>query len=144
MLFLYQLMNLLAPTGAPPSDSTPTQFTFVDQADVSLSTVIQSSSITIAAIDIPAAISVVNGEYSKNGAAFTAVSGTVVLNDQVRVRHTSSAANSTAVNTVLTVDSISDTFTSTTLAAQGPITSAGGRKRDGRRRGFIGRWMSRG
>lgn len=143
MLFLYQLMNLLAPSGAPPSDTTPTQFTFTDQADVSLSTVIVSNSITILAIDTAAAISVANGEYSKNGAAFTAAAGTVVVNDQVRVRHTSSAANSTAVNTVLTVDVISDTFTSTTLAAQGPITSSGGRKRDGRRRGFVGRWMSR-
>lgn len=142
MLFLYQLMNLLQASGPP--DTTPNQFTFTDQADVSLSTVIVSNSVTIAGINAAAAISVSGGEYSVNGAAFVSSPGTVVLNDTVRVRHTSSSANSTAVNTLLTVDVISDTFTSTTLVAQGPITSSGGRKRDGRRRGFIGRWMNRG
>jgi len=34
----------------------------------------------------------------------------------VKVRHTSSAANSTATNTVLTIGGLSDTFTSTTVA----------------------------
>ncbi len=142
MLFLYQLMNLLQSAGPP--DTTPNQFTFADQADVPLSTVIVSNTVTITGINAAAAISVSGGEYSVNGAAFVSSPGTVVLGDQVRARHTSSSANSTAVNTLLTVDSISDTFTSTTLVAQGPITSAGGRNRDGRRRGFIGRWMNRG
>lgn len=142
MLFLYQLMNLLQ--GGGGSDTTPDQFTFTDQADVALSTVIVSNSVTISGINAAAAISVSGGEYSVNGAAFGSAPGTVVLGDAVRVRHTSSSANSTAVNTLLTISAISDTFTSTTLVAQGPITSAGGRQRDARRRGFIGRWMNRG
>lgn len=144
MLFLLQLMNLLAPSSGPPADTTPDQFTFTDQTGVSLATVVESNEITLAGMDATANVSVAVGEYSKNGAAYTSIAGTVVVGDKLRVRHTSSGANSTAVNTILTVDSISDTFTSTTLAAQGPITSAGGRKRDGRRRGFMGMWFGRG
>lgn len=141
MLLLFQLLNLLE---GDTEDTTPNAFTFSDQADVSLSTVIVSNAIAVAGIEAAAAISVSGGEYSVNGAAFTSASGTVNDGDSVRVRHTSSSANSTAVNTILTIGGVSDTFTSTTLAAQGPITSAGGRKRDGRRRGFLSLWHGRG
>jgi hypothetical protein len=126
------------------SDPTPDQFTFVDQTDVPLSTVVVSNELGPTAFDTPAAISVVGGEYSLDGGAWTSAPGTINPGQMVRVRHTSSASNSTATNTVLTIDSVSDTFTSTTLAAQGPITSASGRKRDSRRRGWLARWMNRG
>lgn len=39
------------------------------------------------------------------------------MGNTVKVRHTSSASNSTAVNTTLTIGDVSDTFTSTTVAA---------------------------
>ena len=126
------------------SDTTPDAFTFVDQTDVPLSTVTTSNEVTVEGTDAAADISVTNGEYSIDGGAWTSASGTIEPGAGVRVRHTSSGSNSTAVNTVLTIGGVSDTFTSTTLAAQGPITSAGGRKRDARRRGWMSHWMSRG
>ncbi len=102
-------------TVAPPPDTTPDAFTFVDQTGVALSTVITSAAITIAGINTASPISVSGGEYAINGGAFTATAGTVSNGNTVQVRHTSSAAFTTATNTVLTIGGVSDTFTSTTL-----------------------------
>lgn len=110
---------------ASTGDTTPDQFTFTDQTDVALSTLTTSNTITITGIDTAANISVTGGEYSINAGAYTSVAGTVSLNDTVTVRHTSSALNSTATDTTLTVDTISDVFTSTTLAATALITITG-------------------
>jgi hypothetical protein len=103
----------------PAPDTTPDAFSFVDQTDVALSTVITSAAIVISGIDTATDISITGGEYSINAAAYTSAPGVgaVVNGDSITVRHTSSAANSTATSTVLTVGGVSDTFTSTTLAA---------------------------
>lgn len=103
----------------PGEDTTPDAFTFTDQTDVALSTVITSAAITVAGIDAPATISVSGGTYDINGSgAFVSTPGTVEVGDTVRARHTSSASNSTATNTVVTIGGVSDTFTSTTEAAE--------------------------
>ncbi len=101
----------------PPIDTTPNSFTFVDQANVALSALITSNTITVAGINATTSISVSGGAYSLNGGAYTTATGMVGNGDTVAVEHTSSAANSTATNTTLTIGGISDTFTSTTLAA---------------------------
>lgn len=136
MLLLMQLLNLLQGSG---TDTTPDQFTFTDQTGVNLSSLIESNEITLVGFSATCNISVAGGDYSKNGAAYTSSAGTADLNDTIRVRGLSSGANSTAVNVVFTADSRSDTFTITTLAVQGPITSAAGRRRDGRNRGWVSR-----
>jgi hypothetical protein len=105
---------------AGASDTTPDQFTFADRFNVATSTEITSDPVTITGIDAAAAITVTGGTYSINGAAFTSDAGTVVNGDQVRARHTSSASNSTATNTAVTIGGVSDTFTSTTAAAANP------------------------
>jgi hypothetical protein len=97
-------------------DSTPNAFAFTDQTNVPFSSVRTSNAVTIAGINVPAAISVTGGEYSVNSGAFTSAAGNVVSGDSVVVRHTSSGSPTTAVNTVLTVGGVSDTFTSTTQA----------------------------
>ncbi|MCE5210974.1 MAG: hypothetical protein LLG40_05430 [Deltaproteobacteria bacterium] len=97
-------------------DTTPDAFTFTDQTNVALSTVIESAAITVSGINSATAISVTGGEYSINGGAWTSAAGTVTNGQTVKVRHTSSAANATATNTVLTIGGVSDTFTSTTTA----------------------------
>jgi hypothetical protein len=115
-------------TTAPPPDTTPDAFSFTDQTDVALSTVVESAPVTISGIaaDTDVAVSITGGDYavsSDSGAtwgAYTATAGSVRLNDQVKVRHTSSASLSTATDTVLTVGGISDTFTSTTEAPPRP------------------------
>ena len=65
-------------------------------------------------ITTAAAITVSNGEYRINAGSWVTTAGTVVNGDQVTVRHTSSSTPYTAVNTVLTIGGVSDTFTSTT------------------------------
>ena len=98
-------------------DTTPDAFSFTDQTDVALSTTVESNEITVAGINTAADISVTGGEYSINSGAYTSVDGTIDDGDTVKVRHTSSASNSTSVDTVLTIDTVSDTFTSTTVTA---------------------------
>lgn len=102
---------------APPSDTTPDAFAFVDQTNVALSTLTESAAITVAGIDAAAAISVSGGEYQIDGGAWTAAAGTVSNGQTVKVRHTSSGSNSTATNTTLTIGGVSDTFTTTTVAS---------------------------
>ena len=95
-------------------DTTPDAFTFVDQTNVARSTLTQSAAITVAGINAASAITVTGGEYQINAGAWTTSAGTVTNGQTVKVRHTSSAGDSTATNTVLTIGGVSDTFTSTT------------------------------
>lgn len=104
-------------TSTTPSDTTPDQFTFTDQTNVALNTVITSNAITVSGINAASAISVSGGTYSINGGAYTSSSGTVTNGQTVAVRHTSSGSNSTATNTTLTIGGVSDVFTSTTVGA---------------------------
>lgn len=98
-------------------DTTPDQFTFVDQSGVALSSTITSAAITVTGIDAAAAISV-SGDastlYIINGGTPTADPGTVVNGDEVQLQHTSSASYLTAVNSIATIGGVSDTFSSTT------------------------------
>lgn len=122
MLLALQLLNLLEAAGE--DDTTPDQFTFTDQSGVDVSTEITSAAITVTGIDAAADITVSGGTYDINGSGtFTADPGTVNNGDTVRARHTSSASNSTSVNTIVTVGGVSDTFTSTTIGATNPGTS---------------------
>lgn len=104
------------------SDTTPNAFTFTDQTDVGLSTVVTFNAITVDGITAPTSVSIsgdASSEYRKNGGAWTNAPGTVVNGDTIQPRHNSSGSNSTAVNTVVTIGGVSDTATSTTLAASG-------------------------
>lgn len=90
-------------------DTTPDQFTFSDQTGVALSTVIESAPIVVSGINTAASISVAGGEYAistdggSSWSAYTSTAGTVNNGNWVKVRHTSSASNSTAINTTLTI-----------------------------------------
>ena len=100
-------------------DTTPDAFSFTDQTDVAVNTTRTSNTITVAGITAAASITITGGEYQIGAGSFTSASGTVTNGQTVTVRHTSSASNSTATNTVLTIGGVSDTFTSTTVAASG-------------------------
>lgn len=99
------------------SDTTPNAFTFTDVTGATISTQYTSNSITVTGINSPAAISITGGTYNVNGGSYTSSSGNVSLNDVVTVRTTSSSSFSTAVNVVLTIGGVSDTYTVTTQAA---------------------------
>ena len=98
-------------------DITPDTFSFSDQIDVALSSVISSNSITVAGINTAAAISVTGGEYAIDGAAFTSTEGTVSNGQSIVVRQTSSASFATLTDAILTIGGITDTFSVTTLVA---------------------------
>lgn len=99
-------------------DNVPGPFAFTDQGNAPLGTVVTSNPVTIGGMNIPAPISVsgaASSEYSINGGPFTSAAGTVSSGSTVRVRHTSSAFPDIAVDTVLNVGGVTDTFTSTTV-----------------------------
>jgi hypothetical protein len=97
------------------TDTTPNAFAFTDVNGQARSASIVSNSVAIAGISAAAAISVVGGEYEKNGSGtWSSSPGTVNNGDSVRVRQTSSAGFNTATNCTLTVGGVSDTFTVTT------------------------------
>jgi hypothetical protein len=100
-------------------DLTPNQFIFNDLVGASISTQYESNAITIEGISsgftIP--VSIIDGDYAistDSGAtwgAFTSSAGTVSLNDQIKLRRTSSANSEGSVNTSLTAGGVSDTWT---------------------------------
>lgn len=101
-------------TRAAP-DTTPDQFTFNDDlSGVTLSSTQTSNTITISGIDSAANVSVTGGTFSKNGGAYTSTATTCNNGDTFAVRHTASSSYSTDTSTTLTVDSVSDTFTTRT------------------------------
>jgi uncharacterized protein with beta-barrel porin domain/predicted thioesterase len=108
-------------TTAAAADTTPDPFSFTTQTGVALSTLVTSNTITITGIDTSSPISILNGEYSINGGAFTSASGTLPFAASapaptVQVRHTSAAALGANTVTTLTIGGVSGTFTSTTTS----------------------------
>jgi hypothetical protein len=99
-------------------DTNPDGFSFTDQINVALSTVVTSNTVSITGINVATPISVTGGEYSVGcTGTFTSAAGSVNNNDTVCVRQTSSAAPATTTNTVLTVGGAADTFSLTTVPA---------------------------
>jgi hypothetical protein len=87
-----------------------------------LSTPVESNAITVTGITNPAAISITGGEYSvftDDGGTWSAYSSTtpatVSLNNQVKVRQTSSSAYAATTDATLTIGGVSDTFSITTI-----------------------------
>ena len=101
----------------PSTISEPDQFTFVDQTDVQLNTVVTSNGIIVSGLDATAIIYISGGTYSINSGTYTSAAGTVNNEDTVTVRLTSSGSYSTTKSATLTIGSVSDTFSVTTEAA---------------------------
>jgi len=97
------------------TDSTPDAFSFSDITDAALDAVVESNEITIAGTDTDSAISITGGEYAIDGGAYTSAAGTIASDQKVTVRVTSANASGGTAETTLTVDSVSATFTVTSL-----------------------------
>ena len=104
------------------SGQVPNAFSFTAQTGMPLSTPVESNAITVAGISNPTAIAITGGEYSvskDNGGAWSAYSSTtpatVSLNDQVKVRQTSSSSYSTTTTATLTIGGVIGTFSVTTM-----------------------------
>jgi hypothetical protein len=98
------------------ADTTPDAFTIASLAGVARNTVVESAAVSLTGINAPAAITVSNGSYSIDGAAYTSAPGQLGPGQQVRVRHTSATNFGTTVSSTLTIGGVSGTFTSTTEA----------------------------
>jgi hypothetical protein len=97
------------------ADTTPAAFTFTDVTSAPLSTVHTSNTINVTGLTGNAVVSITGGTYSKNGGAYVSSDGTAFNGDTFSVRVTSSGSVSTAVNVILTIGGVSDTYTVTTL-----------------------------
>ena len=119
--------TFLSTTVAIGQDGTPDAFTFVDAANVSLSSSVTSAPVTIAGINVPVTVSITGGAYSVGcSSTYVTAPGSVSGNQTICVRHTSAATNGAQMSTTLTVGGVSDSFVSTTVAASGSGSSGGG------------------
>lgn len=108
-------------SGLDVYDTEPDPAAFPAIVDVALNSSVVSAPLTITGITGVVAVSVGDGEWRKSqdcGASWgnwTAGAGSIAVNDQVQVRHTSSAADATTVTTTLMIGSLALPFASTTL-----------------------------
>ena len=110
---------------------TPNAFEFPAITGAALNTLVNSATITVSGIAVPAAITIVGGEYAINGGAFTDQPGTIEDGSTVRVRVQSADDHLIAVFAELTIGNISAEFKVTTLSPfeldiQPPISVPGG------------------
>ena len=103
-------------TATTPVSTTPNYFYFNPKYSVPRSSVQVSDSITVTGIGVAVAISIIGGEYSIDGGAFTANPGTIANGQGVVVRLTSSANYETRLIATLTVGGVSASFDVTTMA----------------------------
>jgi hypothetical protein len=106
-------------SGGSSADTTPDAFTFIDLTDAELSTLYESNTITLTGLDGVATVTVVGGEYQKNGLPWVSAPGTGQAGDTFKLRGLSSAGVLSAVNVSLTLGGVSDTWTITTEADPG-------------------------
>ena len=109
------------------ADDDPEPFSFASQTDVARSTAIVSAAATISGIAVPAAVTIVGGDYSIGcTGSFTNAAGTINDGQSLCLRHTSASAASTTMTTTVTVGGSSATFQSTTAAASSGGGGGGG------------------
>ena len=118
-------VSSLAPSSSsassiPLPDTIPNSFSFNSVTGVELSAVTPSEAVTISGINTLATVSVTGGEYSIDGAAFTAIDGQVSNGQTLAVRLTASAVHSTTSSATVAVGGVSASFSVTTKADTTP------------------------
>jgi len=93
------------------TDDTPDAFTFETLNGVDLDTDYVSEVIYISGLNVVVSISVVGGEYAKNGGLFTNVAGTVTNGDAIELQLHSSDMEQTSTDMSVTVGTYTTTFT---------------------------------
>ena len=86
-----------------PFDVVPEDLIFTALLDLDIQQQVTSDTVTIADIEIPIGITVDGGEYSLNGAAFTANAGMVDVGDTIQLRANASTAFSTTSTITVTI-----------------------------------------
>lgn len=95
-------------------DITPDPFPFTEVEDAELSTLYESNTNVLSGITSTAPISIIDGEYSIDGGAWTSAAGTITVGQSFKVRRTSSASYDTEVLTQLIIGSGASDFQITT------------------------------
>ncbi|MBL8513317.1 MAG: hypothetical protein JNJ55_04935, partial [Betaproteobacteria bacterium] len=98
----------------------PDTLNFVAQANVSPGTTVTSNQVTVSALDVAAAVSIVGGEVSINDGTFTGSPGSVNNGDQLQVRLTAPAAGNRRGVATLNVGGYEAQFVVTTPVGNQP------------------------
>jgi len=99
-------------------DIVPEIFTFTAQSDVFLNTVVESDPITITGLNVAAAVSITDGEFSINGGDYTAVTSNITSGQNIKVRSTSGTTVNELKQVGLTIGSLTSEFEITTRTAE--------------------------
>ena len=94
----------------------PFYYGFTDQVGLPLSTLTESDTVEITGDYDDYIISVDAGEYQINSDPWTNVAGILLNGDSLKLRNTTSGSYETAVDTIVTIGSVSDTWSITTDA----------------------------
>jgi|GEM_PF-1391939 len=108
--------NSSSSSSSQPADLKPAPFSFDPQTDVKPGATLTSNTITVSGIDAATSISIVGGQYSIGGGAYTDADGEVDLNDEVRVQVMASGNFSAEASATLTIGGVGGTFTVITEA----------------------------
>ncbi|WP_293373534.1 lamin tail domain-containing protein [Nevskia sp.] len=103
------------------ADTTPNAFSFGSADTVLRNTVQTSAPVAISGINVATPISVVGGEYSINGSAFTSAPGQVLNGDSVRVRGRAANTFRTTTTVTATIGDVSGSYTITTRRLLEPL-----------------------
>lgn len=98
-------------------DSVPDPFNFTDLTGLGVSTLTESDILTPTGYNMPANISISNGEYRINGGTWTVSAGTINPGDTVQLRRITSSAYNTALSATLTIGGVSDNWSVRTRVA---------------------------
>lgn len=104
-------------------DDLPVPFTFIDIESSEIGTVVESNTVVITGITTIVDITIVGGEYSVNGKAYTALPGYIRNNDTVQVRARVPNYIGTVGNATVSIGAISDTYSITATDGIGDLVS---------------------
>jgi hypothetical protein len=100
-------------------DFTPEPFTFAERTGVLTNVFVTSEARTITGINMPAPVSIANGQYSINGGPYTTAAGVISNGQTLRVRHVSASTSGTTTTSTIAVGTYETTFRSTTTNVDG-------------------------
>src|SRR5690606_13992981 len=86
----------------PPADTTPNAISLAASTNVEPNTLVTSAPVTISGINTTSPVSIVGGEYSISGGAFTANPGSITNGQTLTVRITASDKTNTPKEAVVT------------------------------------------
>jgi len=123
--------SVLIPSNAAPSPIPAVALSgnsikiFTDATGAAISTQVASNQVTLAGLSGPSAISIVGGQYSINGGAYSSAAGTVNNGDRITVRVTASGLYSTTTTATLTIAGVNYLFSVTTVSRPQTIKVSG-------------------